>query len=149
MKGMEKTLRSAEELVREAESFAANLAPCAGQATLVTLSGELGAGKTAFTQALARALGVTDPVTSPTFVLEKSYALPERTDGFARLVHIDAYRLSGGESLAPLGLAELMRDPSNLVVLEWPELVEDGLPEAAHHLSLTVLPDNGRTLSYA
>src|ERR1700754_3179272 len=94
--GETKRIETVEELDREAEGFAGRLVPSAQGATLVTLTGELGAGKTTFTQSLARALGVTDTVTSPTFVLEKIYSLPDSTQGFTRLVHIDAYRLSGG-----------------------------------------------------
>lgn len=136
-------------LESEAQAFAAELRASADGATLITLSGELGAGKTAFTQALARALGVTDDVTSPTFVLEKVYAVPEASHGFVRLVHIDAYRLNSAPELAPLGFAEVMREPSNLVVLEWPERVADGLPPATHTITLTVCADTARELIYS
>ena len=145
---MDKELKSAEELQAEAARFARSLAPLSTGATLVTLSGELGAGKTTFTQALASALGVTETVTSPTFVLEKIYDLPEG-DAFARLAHIDAYRLEGEGALGPLGFQELMKDTGTLVVLEWPEMVASDLPKSAHALMLTVMPDNTRTLSYA
>ncbi len=142
-----KTLANLEELQEEAAGFARRLAPAANHATLVTLSGELGAGKTSFTQGAARALGITDPITSPTFVLEKVYELPQAA-AFARLVHIDAYRLEGEDTLAPLGFEELYADPANLVVLEWPELVSAQLPQADHALTLSVAGD-GRELSYA
>lgn len=139
-----------EDLQEKAATFAGRLVPRADRATFVTLSGELGAGKTSFTQGLARTLGVIDHVTSPTFVLEKLYDLPAETGrGFSRLVHIDAYRLEGGKALAPLGFHELMQDPKNLIVLEWPELVADALPEADHALTLAVLPDTARSLTYA
>lgn len=116
----------------------------------MTLSGELGAGKTSFTQALARTLGVTEHVTSPTFVLEKIYELSQETGrGFARLVHIDAYRLEGGSALTPLGFDGIMQDTNNLVVLEWPERVSEALPTAMHAVTLEVMPDNARSISYA
>jgi tRNA threonylcarbamoyl adenosine modification protein YjeE len=105
-----KVLSSLEALQQEAADFARALAQRAGAATLITLSGELGAGKTSFTQGAARALGVTEAVTSPTFVLEKIYSLPKNETGFARLVHIDAYRLEGGVALAPLNFLELVGD---------------------------------------
>ena len=117
-------------------------------ATLVTLSGELGAGKTAFTKALASALGITEDVTSPTFVLEKIYSLPEPSL-YKRLVHIDAYRLKNGTELAALGFDELMKDGGNLVVLEWPEKVADALPNADRTLTLRANDDGSRTISYA
>ncbi len=136
-------------LQQEAAELTATLAPAETGATLVTLSGELGAGKTSFTQGVARALGVEDAVTSPTFVLEKIYELPEHASrGFKRLVHIDAYRLDGGSALAPLGFDELMQDKHNLILLEWPERVADALPPAHMQISLTVV-DTGRAISYA
>ncbi|MES2668454.1 MAG: tRNA (adenosine(37)-N6)-threonylcarbamoyltransferase complex ATPase subunit type 1 TsaE [Patescibacteria group bacterium] len=140
-------LDSLETLSEEAALFASSLAPVPGRATLVTLSGELGAGKTAFTQAAARSLGVTDAVTSPTFVLLKSYPLAGMP--FETLVHIDAYRLTGGEELAPLAFDAVMHDAGTLVMLEWPEMVADGLPHADISIRLEALPDESRSITYA
>ena len=150
----QKILPTPESLAAEAEAFAAQLQPREGEATLITLTGELGAGKTSFTQALARALGVTEHVTSPTFVLEKVYSLSEaKGRGFAQLVHIDAYRLEGEQearaTLAPLGFDELAQNPTNLIVLEWPERVAEALPAPAHAITLEILPEGGRSISYA
>ncbi|MDB5189904.1 MAG: hypothetical protein JWN49_230 [Parcubacteria group bacterium] len=150
MTGRGKTLQSLEALQTEAVSFVGTLAPKEKGATLVTLSGELGAGKTSFTQGIARALGIEEAITSPTFVLEKIYDLPQDTGrSFARLVHIDAYRLEGEESLLPLGVDLLLPDPKNLIVLEWPEMVEGQLPTPDVAVSITVEPDITRTISYA
>ena len=131
----------------EAARAARALRPREGGATLVSLSGELGAGKTAFVKAAARALGVEEAVTSPTFVLEKVYQLPSDRP-FRRLVHIDAYRLESGGDLAALGFTGLMRDAGNLVMLEWPERVAAALPPPAVRAALAALPDGGRSLSY-
>ena len=98
-------------------------------ATIVTLSGELGAGKTTFTQEIARQLGVTEAVTSPTFVIEKVYELENQK--WRRLIHIDAYRLKSAHELETLGWRELIADLGNLILLEWPERVEDLIPENA------------------
>ncbi len=145
---MEKVIQTLPELEEEAARFAGTLAPSLRDAALVTLSGVLGAGKTAFTQAVARALGVEDTVTSPTFVLEKIYQLGSPTSKFARLVHIDAYRLEKGSDLAPLGFDELLQDAGNLVLLEWPENVAGALPVPAVKISITVQADGSRILSY-
>jgi tRNA threonylcarbamoyladenosine biosynthesis protein TsaE len=144
---MEKRIDSLEDLEHEAQDFLNNLLPSKEGATLVTLSGELGAGKTAFTKMVAKALGVEDEVTSPTFVLEKVYTLNE-TSNFTHLVHIDAYRLSGGQELRVLGFNELMKDPRNLILLEWPEQVQDALPERVVKLKLAHTGDGSRTLTY-
>lgn len=135
-------------LATEAVSFVESLAPKEKSATLVTLSGDLGAGKTAFAQQVAKALGVTEHVTSPTFVLAKSYALPEGL-AFRELLHIDAYRLTGGNDLEKIGFTEASKDTGTLILLEWPEMVEDGLPPADVAITLTLSEDGSRTLSYA
>jgi len=144
---MGKPIPDLAALEAEAAAFLKTLAPQADSATLVALSGELGAGKTAFTKAVAKALGVEEVVTSPTFVLEKIYALPEGS-AFKRLIHIDAYRLDSGAELAPLGFDELMTDPGNLVFLEWPEKVADALPAPAARVSLAVSKDGAHSISY-
>lgn len=139
---------SLADLEAEAKALLAQLAPKPDSATLVTLSGELGAGKTAFTQAVAKAYGVSDSVTSPTFVLEKVYALPEGS-GFTTLIHIDAYRLEGAEELNVLGWEAILQEPGNLILLEWPENVRDALPPAAVSIRLEPHADGSRTISYA
>ncbi len=143
---VEKRIETLEALTLEAQNFIHTLSP-GKRATLVTLSGELGAGKTTFTQAVAKALGVTEPVTSPTFVLEKIYSLPPE-QSFTKLVHIDAYRLKSGQELAALNFDALMASAENLIVLEWPERVVDMLPEPSVALTITLEPDGSRTLRH-
>ena len=143
---MERLIAIPPELEAEAARFVGSLTPRDGGATLVTLAGELGAGKTAFTQTVAKALGVEEPVTSPTFVLEKVYGLTKSV--FKRLIHIDAYRLEKGSDLAPLGFDELMQDTGNLILLEWPERVADALPDPAVKISIVVNADDSRTITY-
>ena len=116
----------------ETDAFAASvLATLAGNkegATVLGLKGDLGSGKTAFTKGLARALGVTHEVLSPTFVIAKFYPL-SRHDAFTRLIHVDLYRLETPEELNALGWEALLADPKNLIVVEWPELGGDRFPE--------------------
>ncbi len=116
------------------------------QATTLALAGDLGSGKTAFTQGVARALGVQADITSPTFVIEKVYKLEGQA--FERLIHIDAYRLSGGRELVHLGWSELLADPANLVVIEWPELVADVMPSDAKRISFTFIDEKTREIEY-
>lgn len=105
------------------------------RAALVTLQGDLGAGKTTFTQALAKKLGVKEAVVSPTYVLMKSYALEGQP--FERLVHIDAYRLTDAHEFAALDPASFLMDTGALVVIEWPERIEGALPLADVTLRLS------------
>lgn len=131
----------------EAASFARSLKRHPERATFVALSGELGAGKTTFVKIVARELGIERIITSPTFVLEKIYLLPEG-QAFERLIHIDAYRLERGGDLMALGFDELMQDSGNLILLEWPERVESRLPRSAIPIKLIVRSDDARIVSY-
>jgi tRNA threonylcarbamoyladenosine biosynthesis protein TsaE len=64
------------------------------------------------------------------------------------LIHIDAYRLESGSDLAPLDFDELLQDTGNLILLEWPEKVQDALPEPAVKISFITNQDSSRTISY-
>jgi len=145
---------SGEELQSAAADFVRTLAPMPS-ATVVTLSGDLGAGKTTFAQGIAKALGVAEAVTSPTFVIEKVYPIRdaphsngagELQSGFKRLIHIDAYRLSGAQQLEVLKWDELLKDAGNLIVLEWPEKVAEAIPEWAVALRFDIDGD-GRIIN--
>lgn len=113
------------ELPRLAKEIVEKL-PQKQSATIVALRGSLGAGKTTFVQALARVLGVEDTVQSPTYVLMKSYPISYKH--FSHLVHIDAYRLEEPQQFGQLKPDEFLNDPSNIVVVEWPERVKGVLP---------------------
>ncbi|MEK7411404.1 MAG: tRNA (adenosine(37)-N6)-threonylcarbamoyltransferase complex ATPase subunit type 1 TsaE [Actinomycetota bacterium] len=90
---------------------------------LIVLVGEMGAGKTFFAQAFGRQLGVTDPITSPTFNLVHSYS-----SGRLRLHHADLYRLERTGELADLGLSELQE--SGVVIVEWGDVAGTALGDA-------------------
>lgn len=91
---------------------------------VVLLSGELGAGKTTFTKALATALGVQTTVTSPTFTLMNVYPVSGHPT-IHELVHVDTYRIERSEELEEIGLAEYLGRPDTLCVIEWPEKILD------------------------
>lgn len=114
-------------------------------ATLVALQGHLGAGKTAFVQGVAQTLGVEEPVTSPTFVIEKVYKLPD-TAPWERLVHVDAYRLESLKELATIGWDRLLNDPKNLIMLEWPEQVGIDKASCAAWLTFTLISETTRKI---
>ncbi len=101
-------------------------------ATVIALHGDLGAGKTTFTQILAKKLGVQSEVNSPTFTIMKRYTVahPQFTD----LIHIDAYRLAEGGDLKKLGIHELLQKPNHLFCIEWPDIIKDILP--AQHIKI-------------
>lgn len=136
---------SVEEMNTEARACVASLTPST-HATVVTLSGDLGAGKTTFVQGALRALGVTEHITSPTFVIEKIY--PLRTQKFSRAVHIDAYRLKDSSELKVLGWDELQREPGTIIFLEWPERVAELLTSVTLRVTLKYLDEMTREITY-
>ena len=125
-----------------------------GGATIVALSGDLGAGKTTLTQAIACELGVKENVISPTFIIMKSYDLPPAQKSLigarahSRLIHIDAYRLESHTELEKLGWDELIVDPKNLIFVEWPERVAEIIPATAHKISLAHKNDEEREIEF-
>jgi len=151
---MQERTHSGEELRVCAAQFARELRR-RERAVLVTLSGELGAGKTTFVQGVAATLGISETVASPTFVIEKVYPIRDasRSNGagefghrFERLVHIDAYRLKNAHELEVLGWSQIIADPANLILLEWPERVQKLIPEDAIQVRIDIEGD-GRIIS--
>ena len=98
------------------------------QAAVITLTGDLGAGKTTLTQELAKHLNISEPVVSPTFGIMKVYELEHNQD-FDQLVHIDAYRIESIDEVGPLRFEELFKQPRTLVCIEWPDKIAELLPE--------------------
>ena len=106
----------------ETQTVAARLAALVRAGDLIVLCGDLGAGKTAFTQGLGRALGVTAPITSPTFTLANRYEGDNLT-----VHHLDVYRLARIEEVRDLGLPELVDDRA-VTLVEWGDAIAAALP---------------------
>ncbi|HRY52247.1 MAG TPA: tRNA (adenosine(37)-N6)-threonylcarbamoyltransferase complex ATPase subunit type 1 TsaE [Candidatus Portnoybacteria bacterium] len=123
-KKVEETKRAAAELIKKIDQMAHQ------GALVLALEGELGAGKTAFTQGLAKALGIEEKVLSPTFVIMKHFNIPSAKT-FNNLYHLDCYRLSGETDLGEIGFKEILKGQANLVVIEWAERVKKILPKDA------------------
>ncbi len=104
-------------------------------AVVLGLVGDLGAGKTTFAQGFARALGVKEKITSPTFLIVKSYKL--KVKSFKKFYHIDAYRLKDEKELLDLGFAELLKDPKNIILIEWADKLMGILPKDAVYLNFS------------
>lgn len=110
------------------QDLAASMAQSSELGMVFRLDGDLGAGKTTFTQGFARALGVERAVKSPTYTIVKEYQLAQT----GQLIHIDAYRLEGigGDSL---DFNELFRSDA-ITMIEWAEFIEEDLPESYLHI---------------
>jgi tRNA threonylcarbamoyladenosine biosynthesis protein TsaE len=115
------TLLARTVSVGETRDLAAALAALAEPGDLVLLAGDLGAGKTAFAQGFGAGMGVTEPITSPTFTLAQQY------DGRLTVHHLDVYRLDQLAEVADLGLAELL-DDRGVVLIEWGDAILPILP---------------------
>jgi tRNA threonylcarbamoyladenosine biosynthesis protein TsaE len=126
---------SADQTRALAAEFAASLPPD----TTLALHGNLGVGKTTFVQGLARGLGVTEAVTSPTFNIFTLHR------GRTNLLHLDAYRLETSQQVEDLLLADFMVTPWCLAV-EWPERISDWLPPNTLHVELGITADEHHTV---
>ncbi|MFZ3020457.1 MAG: tRNA (adenosine(37)-N6)-threonylcarbamoyltransferase complex ATPase subunit type 1 TsaE [Minisyncoccia bacterium] len=123
----------------------AKLAPVDGS-FVITLSGNLGSGKTTLTQFIAKELGINEHVKSPTFLIMETY--PISFGRFHRLIHLDAYRIERPEEVGNLGFADLLKDPSNLIILEWPEKMPQFVPENAFRVNLSFIDKDIREISF-
>ena len=119
------------EMTKWGEAFGAGLtAPC-----VITLAGDLGAGKTTLVQAIARGYGVTAAVTSPTFALVHEYRAAK-----SPVFHLDLYRLDGAHQLANIGWDDILASRA-VVLIEWPDRAGTELPPAAQEIILAHVPD--------
>src|SRR3989344_3309448 len=136
--------RSLKDTQDFAKKFVQALNTSGDSAFVVCLYGNLGAGKTTLIQMIAKEMGVEDIVNSPTFVIEKIYET--KHPHFIRLIHIDAYRLEKGRELQDLNFEELVNNPHNLILIEWPENVKEILPGNMKKITFTFIDENIREI---
>jgi tRNA threonylcarbamoyladenosine biosynthesis protein TsaE len=123
----------------ETELLAAEIGAILPVDSVLALHGDLGAGKTTFVRGLARAWGIQEAVTSPSFNLYTIYK------GDRQLIHLDAYRLGSGADLDALMIEDFLQPPWCFAV-EWPERIPDALPQDAWHLYLTINEDQSHQI---
>ncbi len=121
-------------------ALAGRLAPLLRPGDVVVLKGGLGAGKTLFTSGLAAGLGVEEVVVSPSFVLMREYR-----SGFLPLIHVDVYRLGSLNEFEDLDVLETARD--GVLVVEWGDAVEAGLPADHLRIEISVRDDGTREIT--
>lgn len=142
MKYLSKSLDETKEI---AKTFLNTVSP-RQVAVVVALEGDLGTGKTTFAQAIGEYLGVEEDMHSPTFVIEKVYNIDWK--GFKKLIHIDAYRLETETELMHLGWQELVIEPENLILIEWPARVKNIVPAAAKSVLFTHVDERKREITF-
>lgn len=124
--------KSAAETQRLGETLAKKMA--GGE--VVCFYGDLGAGKTTLIQGIARGLGIKRRIISPTFIIVRQYG---------KLFHIDLYRVDDPKNL---GLEELWQDPTNILLIEWPEKIEALLPKKRWNIKLRIISDTEHEIIY-
>ena len=133
------TIKGINDIDRAAAEFLKRIA----DRKFVAFFAPMGAGKTTFTTAICRALGVTDPVGSPTFAIINEYM---KADG-EPMYHFDFYRINKLSEAIDIGLEDYLYS-GYLCIMEWPENIEELLPEDTLRVDIRVNPDGSRTLSW-
>ncbi len=133
-------IKDLQDLDRAAGEFLEEI----GDNRIIALYAPMGAGKTTFTTALCKRLGVVeDAVSSPTFAIVNEY----RTASGERMYHFDFYRITKLQEAVDIGFFDYI-DSGDLCIMEWPENIEDILPEETLRVSIKVLPDESRVISW-
>lgn len=132
---MNYVVNSIEETKKVAEEFAKTLKP----GDVVLLNGDLGAGKTTFTQLVFSNLGVKEVVNSPTFAILKSY------EGKFQLHHFDTYRITTEEAIEA-GFDEVLNDRNSVIFIEWSENIKPLLPSKTIKINIEFINENTRTI---
>jgi tRNA threonylcarbamoyladenosine biosynthesis protein TsaE len=144
MEKISKNIKNTEIL---AHFFLKNLKKNKGTATFVCLSGDLGVGKTTFTQIFAQKLGIKTKIKSPTFVIMKKYLITtkENKSDFKYFFHMDAYRLKNEKELLYLNWNEIIKNEDHLIFIEWPENIIKAIPKKHYSIQISHLTLNKNT----
>jgi tRNA threonylcarbamoyladenosine biosynthesis protein TsaE len=136
-KNFEETRELGEKIVRKLNDT-----------NILALYGNLGSGKTTFTQGLAKGLGIDQKIISPTFIIVRKYELGSNNQNlrFKNFYHIDLYRIADEGDIKSLGLEEILDDKSNIVAIEWPEKIENILPNKIMRLYFEYLENDKREI---
>ncbi|MFA5999649.1 MAG: tRNA (adenosine(37)-N6)-threonylcarbamoyltransferase complex ATPase subunit type 1 TsaE [Candidatus Paceibacterota bacterium] len=144
LKKVAKISKNPKDTERLAASFLEGIVNKGSKKALVVgLSGELGTGKTTFTQFVAKYLGIKRKASSPTFVIMKKY--PIKHGQYKFLFHLDAYRLKNEKELLHLGWEEIIGNKEHLVFIEWPENVKKIIPRNSVSIEILHTENGHRT----
>ena len=114
----------------ETEQFASDFARKVKTGTIIALHGNLGAGKTVFSRGFARGLGITEPISSPTFTIIQEYPIENNN----WLFHLDLYRIENSDAALAFGLDEYLEDDNSIMLIEWSERIPELLPPETTHI---------------
>jgi len=131
---MENITKSTEETKRLAVELAGKIQ----KGSVLALYGDLGSGKTTFTRYFVEALGLKNRVQSPTFVVARKYG---------DVNHVDLYRLTNEEEARDIGIEEMLSDQNSITLIEWPEIIENILPEKTIKIYFEYIDENTRKIT--
>lgn len=132
-------MRYLSNSAEETEALGRKLASLFKGGEVISLRGSLGAGKTVLAKGIARELGITESIVSPTFTLVQEY------DGRLKMYHLDLYRLSGEDEFESMGGEEYLYH-DGITLLEWSEKIESMLPDETIYISITINDDQSRNI---
>lgn len=133
---MEIYMRYISNSYEETQKIAADFAKTLKEGDVLCMYGDLGVGKTAFVQGLAKGLGIDEPITSPTFTIVNEYS------GTLPLYHFDVYRIADSDEMYEIGYEEYVYG-DGVSVIEWPQLIDDILPEKRYDIEIAKDYDKG------
>lgn len=134
-----KTISSSEDMI----SFGQELGNSLKGGEVIELIGDVGAGKTTFTKGLAKSLGITDEIQSPTFTISRVYEGAKNN-----LVHYDFYRLNDA-GIMTIEMQDVIDDPNNITVIEWGEPVREVLPKKYITVKIKIISENIREVEWS
>lgn len=144
-------IKGISDMQEFAKEFLNTIQPNNG-ATILCLQGDLGAGKTTFTQQIAKIFNIKDHITSPTFILQKKYEIKSspftNLEQISQIIHMDMYRIEDVKELESLGFRELLKDPKNLLIIEWPEKVAEAIPKVSYMISFEFVDETTRRVQW-
>ena len=140
---MEYLSKSEKETYQIAKGLALKTQP----GDIFALEGDLGSGKTTFIKGFAKALGIKNEVTSPTFVLLKKYNVENYRKNIKNLIHIDCYRMNSPEDAYSIGIDEFLGDKEAIVLIEWPSKIRNLLPKRTINLEFNYIDPDTRKIS--
>ena len=146
---MQIQINSLEEITAAAKTFLTLLRLGGGSGSIIAFYGSMGAGKTTFIRAICEELGVREPVTSPTFAIVNEYEVNgeyEAQSSIKKIFHFDFYRIKRLEEAYDMGFEDYFYS-GHLCLIEWPELIEDLLPDTTVRVHITANEDGSRTIS--
>jgi len=141
---MDIIIQDLEHIHEAARTFINNI----GERTVFAFYGKMGAGKTTFVKAICEELGVEEVITSPTFAIVNDYSLPSSQGSTlpSQIYHFDFYRIKKLEEVYDMGYEDYFYSGA-LCFIEWPELIEELLPDDAVRVTINELPDGSRQIT--